>query len=42
MVNGKLGWKWGDKGKCYTGKNADKMVDAQRKAIEWSKHNKGK
>jgi hypothetical protein len=38
--NGKSGTKWGDEGTCYTGKNKDAKVEAQRKAIEASKHRK--
>lgn len=28
------GWKWGDKGKCYTGKDAKKKAIKQGIAIE--------
>ena len=35
--NGKKGKKWGKSGKCYTGKDKDKKVDKQRKAIKANK-----
>ena len=35
--NGKRGKKWGNKGKCYTGKNKQAKVNQQRKAIEANK-----
>lgn len=35
--NGKLGWKWGDSGKCYTGKNAKEKAKEQGRAIEATK-----
>jgi hypothetical protein len=34
LINGKSGWKWGDKGKCYTGPDAKKKAIAQGIAIE--------
>lgn len=36
--DGKSGWKWGEHGHCYTGKDAKKKADEQRKAIEYNKH----
>lgn len=42
---GKPGYKWGDSGKCYTGKDAKAKAMKQARAIEASKHgtsNKGK
>ena len=38
--NGKTGVKWGNKGKCYTGKNKETKMNQQRKAIEASKYRK--
>ena len=32
-INGKDGYKWGDQGKCYTGRNAKKEAIAQGIAI---------
>jgi len=32
-VDGKPGFKWGDSGKCYTGKGAYQKALAQAKAI---------
>lgn len=32
--NEKSGWKWGDSGKCYTGKDAKKKAIKQGVAIE--------
>ncbi len=32
--NGKSGWKWGNSGKCYTGKDAKKKAIKQGIAIE--------
>jgi hypothetical protein len=40
--NGKPGIKWGKGGACYTGANKEAKMDAQRKAIESSKHRRGK
>ena len=40
--NGKSGLKWGDQGKCYTGQDKEKKVDAQRKAIKSSQKRRGK
>ena len=40
--NGKSGWKWGQHGTCYVGVGAKEKADKQRKAIEASKHMKGK
>lgn len=31
---GKSGWKWGDQGKCYIGKNGKKLAIKQGIAIE--------
>ena len=39
---GKSGVKWGKSGKCYTGKNKKFKMNKQRKAIEASKHRRGK
>jgi len=38
--NGKSGKKFGDAGKCYTGKDADKKAKRQGRAIEVNKHKK--
>ena len=35
--NNESGWKWGDQGKCYTGKDAKKKALKQGVAIEGSK-----
>jgi hypothetical protein len=35
--NEKSGWKWGDSGKCYTGKDAKKKAIKQGVAIEGPK-----
>jgi histone H3/H4 len=40
--DGKTGIRWGEHGTCYTGKDAKKKADLQRKAIEMSKHSKSK
>ena len=37
-AKGKSGRKWGDKGKCYTGKDKKAKVNAQRKAIKASQN----
>lgn len=37
-INGKSGWKWGDSGKCYTGKDGKEKAMKQARAIEASKH----
>ena len=42
MVDGKSGFKWGDSGKCYTGKYAEKLAMRQGVAIEMSIHNSKK
>lgn len=39
--NSKSGWKWGDQGTCYTGKNARQKALMQGRAIEASKHKRG-
>ena len=31
----KPGYKWGDQGKCYTGKDAKEKALKQARAIEW-------
>lgn len=38
--DGKKGWKWGDKGKCYTGPDAKEKAMKQAKAIEANKKRK--
>lgn len=38
--NKRKGYKFGDKGKCYTGKGALKKAKKQGRAIEYSKHKK--
>ena len=35
--NNESGWKWGDQGKCYTGKDAKKKALKQGVAIEGPK-----
>lgn len=35
--NGKKGWKWGDQGHCYTGKEGKKQAIKQGVAIEGPK-----
>jgi len=35
--NGKKGWKWGNKGTCYTGKDAKEKADRQGRAIKSQK-----
>ena len=40
--NGKAGWKWGDSGYCYTGKDAKKKAMRQARAIMASKNKRGK
>lgn len=37
VKEGKLGWKWGSAGTCYTGPKAFAKMTAQRKAIKASK-----
>lgn len=32
--DGQEGWKWGDKGYCYIGKNAKKLALRQARAIK--------
>lgn len=39
--NGKPGKKWGDSGKCFTGKDAEEKARKQGQAIELSKKRKG-
>jgi hypothetical protein len=34
---GKSGWKWGDTGKCYTGKGAKEKAKRQGRAIHVNK-----
>jgi len=34
QVKGKKGWKYGDQGKCYTGKDAKQKAYKQAYAIE--------
>lgn len=36
MINGKLGWRWGNKGKCYTGDGAKEKATIQGVAIEFN------
>lgn len=36
--DGKSGFKYGDSGKCYTGKGARAKAEKQGRAIEASKH----
>lgn len=36
---GKSGIKYGESGACYTGEGKEAKMDAQRRAIEASKHN---
>ena len=36
-IKGRPGWKWGDSGKCYTGKDAKKKALKQGVAIELNK-----
>jgi hypothetical protein len=36
------GWKFGNAGKLYKGKGAKAKAARQGRAIEWSKHKKGK
>lgn len=38
--NGKSGKKYGDSGKCYTGKGAEAKAKKQGQAIEISRHKK--
>ena len=40
--NNKMGWKWGDSGFCYTGKDAKKKALRQGRAIEASKSRRKK
>ena len=39
-ANSKDGWKWGDSGKCYTGKDAKSKALAQGRAIEMARNKK--
>jgi len=32
-INGKMGYKWGESGKCYTGHDAKEKAEKQGKAI---------
>lgn len=36
--NGETGWKYGDDGKCYTGKGAKAKAEKQGKAIKASQN----
>lgn len=36
--DGKKGIKWGDSGKCYTGKGAEAKAAKQGRAVEANKH----
>lgn len=36
-VKGQQGWKWGNEGKCYIGKDAKKLAVQQGYAIEGEK-----
>jgi len=36
-ANGKSGYRWGEKGKCYTGEDAKKKAEKQGAAIKTSK-----
>lgn len=36
-VDGKSGWKWGNEGKCYTGKDGKKKAIRQGIAVEGPK-----
>lgn len=38
--DGKKGWKWGDSGKCYTGKDGKAKAQRQARAIEANKKDK--
>ena len=38
----KKGYKYGDSGKCYTGKNAKKKAGKQGRAIKASQSRRGK
>jgi len=38
--NGKSGKKWGNKGKCYTGKNAKSKAARQGRAIKANQNKK--
>lgn len=40
--NGKSGYKWGDNGACYTGKDGKKKALKQGVAIEKSKQREGR
>lgn len=33
QVNGKSGWKFGDRGHCYTGENGKEQARAQMRAM---------
>lgn len=37
---GKKGWKWGDQGTCYVGKNGKKKAQQQMRAIKANKGEK--
>ena len=39
---GKRGVKWGNKGKCYTGKGAESKMNKQRRAIKASQSRRRK
>jgi len=40
--NGKSGYKWGSKGKCYTGKGGKAKANRQGRAIKASQSRRGK
>ncbi len=40
MKNGKVGYRWGESGKIYTGKDAKSKAAAQGRAVEAQKHRK--
>ena len=40
FVDNKKGWKWGESGTCYTGKNARQQALAQRNAVVAKKEKK--
>jgi len=39
--NGKVGKKWGDRGKCYTGKSAASKAKRQGRAIKANQARRG-
>lgn len=38
-LNGRRGWRWGQKGKCYTGPNARQRALKQARAIKANQRN---